>query len=682
MALLSIPAWSAIFRPATFIKLFLATYLWLACGALSLLAQQPWVPPPSAAPGIVWKDNQFVVLCYHDIRLPEDLRDPEDVDIFSLVKQLEYMRDSGCHFISVQDIIDASQGKKKLPPKAILMTFDDAYESFYKTVFPLLKIYRCPSVLAVISNWIDTPPKDPAIEKHKFMNWSQLREVAQSGMVEIASHSHDFHRAVMSNPQGNTAHAMVTREFYPKTSKYENEAELRRKLFADLSESRRIITEKTGIAPRVVVWPYGRYNEVCLEEAFRAGFKMSFSLDDGIAQTSKIRSIPRYMLQGNPTIDKFVLRLKRGFIPLPQRLRIIQADLDLICDPNPVTQEKNLDAFIERIYRIKPSAVFLEAFCDTAGNGNIASVYFPNRVLPMKADLFNRVCRALSIRGIQVYAWMPTLCVQLPDPAENARLRIKQFQNGKITDSQAWYQNRLSPFAPEAVAKLAMLYSDLAANAPIDGIIFQDDGYLNDFEDFSPEALKQYLAISGGKLIPFAQLTPPQKQAWTALKTAKLTELTERLRKSVSYYRPDCRFARTIYANVVTDPNSEEWFAQSYKQCLLNYDYTVIMAYPRMDKISNPEKWLTRLVEIAKQHPDGIRKTVFKVQTYDWYRKEWIASGTVMEWLKTLTSAGAWNLAYYPDDYTVNQPQADAVYPMMSVRDYPEIEELKKGLYY
>jgi len=676
MALHSIPAWSAIFK--------------FALGVL-LMTQvvMPLVAAPSpdrrssdrgntinstvkrADPEKIWGNNQVMIVCYHDV--PTRLyQDHDGVDLFSFARELEFMRDFGCKFVSVDDILAAAQGKRKLPEKAVLLTFDDSYESFYKNVYPLLQIYRYPCMLAVISGWIEKPPKDPAIAQYKFMTWAQLKEVANSGLVTLASHSNDLHRGVQCNPQGNTAHAMITRRYDPATGRYETEAELRQRIFRDLETSRQTIVEKTGQMPPAVVWPYGRYNEISLEEAFRAGYKLTFSLDDGVATAAQTRVMPRYMLVDNPPIEQFVRKFKVNFTAPPDRQRILQADLDLIYDEDPKEQEKNLDAFIERIYRIKPSAVFLQAYSDLAGNGNISSVYFPNRVLPMKADLFSRVCRAVNIRGIMVYAWMPMLAIKLPDEKTNARLRVKEFKNGKITDSTAWYTNRLSPFAPETAQMLETLYADLAANALIDGIVFQDDGYLNDFEDYNPAAQKEYLKISKGKLVPFSELNEQQQQQWTRKKTRQLNELTEKLKKQVLYYRPCTFFARTIYAPVALEPDSEEWFAQNYGDCLKNYDYTVIMSYPRMEKVGNPEKWLAKIVAAARKHLDGIAKTIFKVQTYDWERKEWIPTGVVLSWLQTLAAAGAWNLAYYPDDYTVDQPRTAEIIRMMSARDFPD----------
>jgi len=216
-----------------------------------------------------------------------------------------------------------------------------------------------------------------------------------------------------------------------------------------------------------------------------------------------------------------------------------------------------------------------------------------------------------------------------------------------------------------------MLYEDMAVNARIGGVVFQDDGYLNDFEDFSPEASKEYLKIIGDDSISYQELNEEQKWQWVRLKTKALIDLTEELKKAVVYYRPDACFVRTLYAPVLIEPESEEWLAQNFADSLKAYDYVAIMAYPRMEKIARPEKWLKKLVMEAKKYPKGLQKTVFKLQTYDWSKDSWINTKTVNRWLKILVSSGAQHVGYYPDDCFDNYPDEKLIRLMMSTEDFP-----------
>ena len=95
------------------------------------------------------------------------------------------------------------------------------------------------------------------------------------------------------------------------------------------------------------------------------------------------------------------------------------------------------------------------------------------------------------------------------------------------------------------------------------------------------------------------------------------------------------------------------------------------MAYPRMEKKSNAKKWLGELVAKAAEFKNGLDKTVFKVQAYDWRRDEWVPSAVVAGWLRDVWAAGGHNVAYYPDNYKLNQPRLKIIRRMIGTNDFP-----------
>jgi len=610
-------------------------------------------------------ENKLLIFCYHDI--PKTVnQDVYGVDRTSFVQQIEYMRLHDYAFVSLDDVIRAQQKEKPLPPKAVLLTFDDAYLSFYEFVYPILKFYNIPSVLAVVPSWLDHPPTENTLP---LMNWKQLKAVAQSGMVEIASHTYDLHKGVIYNPQGNSGPAVSRRIYDENTKMYETEGAYRSRLREDFRASHKILEEKLDIDVRSIAWPYGKYTQIAVEEARKSGFEITFSLGGRSVHMNDISVMPRIMIKGNPKIEDFIADLKQNFTE-PVQQRIVHVDLDLLYDSDPVAQQNNLDEFIERIYSIKPSTVYLQAFCDDKGDGNIFSVYFPNRVLPMKADLFSYVVNQLYIRDIEVYAWMPMLSVTLPDEKENRDLRVMEYREGQKRLSSSWYR-RLSPFSSRAREKLVMLYEDMAMHARIHGVVFQDDGYLNDFEDFNSAAVPKYRQISGDDSIPYQNLSLEQKIAWTRVKTQTLIDLTNELKKAVLRYRPEAYFVRTLYAPVLTRPESEEWFAQNYEKSLNAYDYVLIMAYPLMERVTFANRWLKELVRTAAKYPQGLSKTVFKVQAYDWKKERSVKTKNIDRWLRILVSAGAKHIGYYPDNTFEDHPQIRVIRNMISTDDTP-----------
>ncbi len=619
--------------------------------------------------GADFSKEKFLVLCYHDVPVKiVDDRDEYAVELENLVLHIEFLKSEGFSFVGADDLLAAAERRKELPAKSVLLSFDDAYESFYTHVFPLLKIYKIPAILAVVPAWID---KGELSEyKKKFMSWEQIKEVSDSGLVNVASHSSDMHKSVLSHPLGSTSAAFISRIYDPAAAKYETDDEYWRRISEDISGSFNTLKERNARVPDSIVWPYGRYNGATVEAAKKAGFKMMFTLDSGLANINRLDAIPRYMLMGNPTATDFAKEFRKKFVEHP-RHRIVHADIDPVYSPDHGQMLRNIDKFIERICNIKPHAVYLQAFCDSDGDGNVESLYFPNGVLPTRADIFGRISRALSIRGIAVYAWMPVMSFQLPDAELTKRLRVCEFRDGENKPSVSWYE-RLSPFSEDACRIIERIYEDLAKNCSFEGVIFQDDAYMNDFEDFGPDATAAYLKTVGSeKFIPFQSLPVEKKNAWTDAKTDKLVELTSRIMAKVLYYRPETLFARTVYAPILTNPGSEEWFCQNYDKCLMNYDFTVVMAYPRMEGKFWERDWLRELVRKAGERPDGLRKTVFKVQAFDWKEDEWIPDSKLRRWVRALVAAGAHHVSYYPDGLFEGRPGLGTARDIMSSRDFP-----------
>ena len=630
-------------------------------GAISM-----WTTLNASAQESKIKDD-LIVLCYHDIPKEVYLNN-FGVDQETFVSTIEYFRVHHFHFVSLEDVIQAEHGTKALPSKAVLLTFDDAYATYYDFVLPLLQEYQIPSVLAVVSGWLD---KTPFLVRQKLMTWDQAKEVAQSGLVEIASHTHNLHQGIIYNPQGNEDAAAGAHFFNLKTHTYEEDKVYQKRVFDDLLWSKKELEGKLGVKVRSIVWPYGKYNTLAINAARQAGLSFSLSLNDRPAKISNSGIIERFLVYKNPDID-YLLRFLKIKPDVPQQLRMMQLDLDMIYDPDPKQVERNLSAVLDRVKEMKVTTVFLQAFADPEGTGNVKSVYFPNQVLPVRMDLFNRVVHQLRTRTlVDVYAWMPVSSIILPDMAQTQVLRVKKYNHGKIIDSDAPYL-RLSPFSQKAWDKLYQLYADLASNAAIDGVLFQDDGYLTDSEDFHPDALKEYLKITGGKLKDPQDLTHQEAREWMQRKTDQLIALTEFLKKAVRYYRPEAIFCRNLYPSVLLDPESEEWFAQNYQKTLDSYDYAVVMVYPYLEQVHGDFKvWFKRLVDAAKARPQGIEKTIFKIQSFDWRKKRWLKTEMLNEWLRELVADGAYHVGYYPDDFVEDHPRAGVIRGMMSTEDYP-----------
>lgn len=640
------------------------------------------------------KRGEFLALCYHAVLVQPEPGDGYSISRKMFVEQMEYLRTHGYNPVSFKEILDARDGRKDLPDKPVLLTFDDAYISYYDFVVPTLKEFGYPSLLAVIGNFVGYKPKDMP---EPVMTWEQIKEVSSHKLVEVVSHTYDLHKGIQYTPQGNVGPAVSALAFDPEKRAYETEMAYRDRIEEDFTRQKDLFRKEIGTVPEVVVWPYGKYNHVSLDVARKYGFSYTFTLEKGLAHVDRLDRVNRVLIENRPMGD-FIERANgsggameivqadldvvydmEDFIEQinkpegePLILRAVQVDLDLIYDPDMEQMNQNLGRLIDRLFEMKVNTVFLQAFADPEGTGNIESVYFHNSVLPVRADIFGWAAHQISIRGITVFAWMPTLSIVLPDKELNERLRVREIKDGEHILSTSWYR-RLTPFSRETSGLVGQLYEDLASHSQIHGILFQDDAYLTDYEDFHPDAISRYKERFGRVLMSADLQEPGLAREWARYKTEVLIDFTDMLKQRVRRYRPAALFARNLYGIVMEQPESEAWFAQDYGLFLKNYDHVVVMAYPQMEEVKRPSKWLKNLVGRARVMPQGIEKTVFKIQTYNWKKEEWIGDRILLKELRDVLSSGGRHLAYYPDNYEEDRPALKTIKLEMSTRTYPFI---------
>ncbi|HHH47870.1 MAG TPA: poly-beta-1,6-N-acetyl-D-glucosamine N-deacetylase PgaB [Gammaproteobacteria bacterium] len=599
------------------------------------------------------------------------------LDTTELAAQFSWLKEHGYVAVDVDDLLAAQKGERPLPEKAVLLSFDDGYAGMYEQVYPLLRAFDYRAVLAVVGKWQETPANEPVmygtepVSRDYFLSWQQIREMVASGYVEVASHSYDLHRGVLANPQGNTLPAAVSMIYDARTGQYESEAEYRARIRRDLKRNADLIARRTGQRPRVMVWPYGAYNRVTIEIARELGMPVTMSLEDDKVNINDLGRVGRLLIGHGTTLTDFVWQVNNHIKPRIKPQRVVHLDLDYVYDPDPKQQEVNLGKLLDRVKALGVNTVYLQAYADPDGDGNADALYFPNRHLPMRADLFNRVSWQLRTRvGVQVYAWLPVLAYDLPvdHPLAKARVVASPARKPGTEDYR-----RLSPFNPQALRFVGDIYEDLARLAPLDGLIFHDDAYLSDHEDASEWALKVYrdnwkLPADIGAIRADAQLF----ERWTRRKTKALAQWTDALAERARRYRPDLKTARNMYATVIMNPRAEAWLAQSLDVFLEHYDYVALMAMPYMEQARDPQAWLASLVARVAATPGALDKTVFELQSVDWRKQAPVDGAVLADQMQLLLHKGVLNFGYYPDDFIQGRPSLDAVRAVISLAPIPK----------
>ncbi len=626
---------------------WLATLLVATCAPVIAAA----TPSPAAV------TEPYIVLSYHDIPAEGQKTPPFDrmaVAHENFEGHIDWLLANGYHFISIQQIIDAHAGKIHLPAKAVLLTFDDGFESFYTRVFPILKARHIPAVEALIGTWMNrsATPDVPGVKP--VLTWDEVRELQASGLVEIASHTFGMHNSIQANPQGGYEAAVTTRRYMPAKHRYENDAEYAARMREGMKLSSDFIFEHTGKRPRVIVWPFGEYNDIAVAAARKAGMGITLAENDGSNDASaSLAVIDRLIMTDDPEVPAFADIMTTLRADRPQR--VMHVDLDYVYDRDRAQQRRNLDALVNRVALSGATTVYLQAYADPDGDGNADALYFPNRHLPMREDLFGYAAAQLKNRaGVKIYAWMPMMAFKANVPAD---WYVKEWRDGRAQPASHIY-TRLSPFNPAARRWVGDLYEDLAKHAAFDGLLFHDDGILSDFEDASPMALA-YGHKHWGLPMNVAALraTPAARLAWGHDKDELMAGFTDELAARARVYRSYIKTARNIYSRPILQPDAEEWYAQSLPVFLKHYDFVAVEAMPAMEEAADADAWMKRLVATVAATPGAMDKTVFELQSVDWRSKHAVTAGTFSHQLALLKAAGVEHIGYYPDDGYTNTPQ-------------------------
>lgn len=590
-----------------------------ACAFLSRLALATLVlllslaPAPAPARQSTVPPDSFVALSYHEIDDDLNPRDSNAIGRYgmessALVAQFAWLRDNGYTPVSLSAVIEARNGGKPLPAKSVLLTFDDGYASFYHRVFPVLRLFGYPSVIALVGKWMDTPEgmdidyEGHPVSRDAFMSWRQVREMVRSGLVEVASHSYDLHHGVPGNPQGNMLPAATTRIHDAGSGRYEDDAAYEARIRADLQRSSAQIEREIGQRPRAIVWPYGRYNGATQKIARALGMPVMMTVESGVNTPSvPLDAVNRSIVQFNPDLNAFVDEIETVWPADPRR--VVHVDLDRVHDASPEERERKLSLIIERIVEIRPNTVFLKAWSDTDGDGRADHLYFPNRHLPVRSDLFNRVAWQLATRAeVSVYAALP----------------VAAFGPGS---------------APAPAAIVTDIYEDLARYTYFSGIVFQEP-------DAHPAADSDaYVALTHTLLERARMHRAPLSGARAfSVAGASADELAALIRRRAKDY------------DYVSLPLPPEGLATN--------------GAARTSAVNAAAR------AVAALGPDA-RKAIVEIAAPDRDPSGFGSAESLALALRSLELAGARSLAFAPDDAAADQPPRRRVIPPFSLRALP-----------
>lgn len=239
------------------------------------------------------KEKDIPIFLYHSVKpkLEENHNQSMVVTLAKFEEDLKYLKDNGYTSIDIKTLIDYKNNHRtKLPKKPFVITFDDGYLDNYEYAYPLLKQYKTKAVIYTIV-WSIGRDKfilnDNPINAH--FTWDQGKEMIDSGLIELESHTFDMH-----NPAGLSygyeqacGSGLEPIEGESTENHYE-------RIYKDIEKSKVLMEENLGISVNTIAYPYGRYNDTVIQVIKDLGFELGFIVEDDGPDKSifEIKRIP------------------------------------------------------------------------------------------------------------------------------------------------------------------------------------------------------------------------------------------------------------------------------------------------------------------------------------------------------------------------------------------------------
>jgi len=207
--------------------------------------------------------NRANVLMYHSIS-DDGLFFCVKPDVFR--KQMTYLATHRFNVVSLDKLFEYFLSKN-IPPKTIVLTFDDGYEDNYKMAFPVLREHNLPATIFLTTGWIGSA--DNKVKK-KIMDLDQIRELHDSGLIDFQPHTLHHFKLSGLDPERQQEEIIQSKEF---------------------------IDDLLKKNCRYFAYPHGRYTETTISILQTGNFQLALTTKGGLV---------------NPSSDRF--QLKRNAI--------------------------------------------------------------------------------------------------------------------------------------------------------------------------------------------------------------------------------------------------------------------------------------------------------------------------------------------------------------------------------
>lgn len=206
--------------------------------------------------------------------------------------------------VFLREVADWVNRKGTLPEKPMVITFDDGHYNNLHYVLPILQKHDCKAVINIVTSFSRTSTETPGGANNpnfSYLTWENIRNLHESGLVEIGNHTHAMHK------------------FKPRygIAQVSNETidEYKENLRKDLETANKYLTESAGVTrPTTFAYPFGKYTKSGREVLKELGFETILTCNEGITQIRRgdsetLLTLKRYNRSGNVSRESFIKKV-------------------------------------------------------------------------------------------------------------------------------------------------------------------------------------------------------------------------------------------------------------------------------------------------------------------------------------------------------------------------------------
>lgn len=217
---------------------------------------------------------------------------------------MAYLAQHGYRTLTMSELTDSRRragGSAEVPPKSVVLTFDDGFADFYTDVLPVLRRHGFAATLYVITGYVGATSRwlEPEGEADRpILTWTQLHEIADSG-VECAAHS-DTHPQLDDVPRQRVRH--------------------------ELSRPKHVLEDRLQRPVRSFAYPFGFYSRWVREMVEETGYSSACTVQElvstgydpfleprlTVSAGTDVTALARLLDQGRPTAaNRYAVEAKR-----------------------------------------------------------------------------------------------------------------------------------------------------------------------------------------------------------------------------------------------------------------------------------------------------------------------------------------------------------------------------------